>query len=164
MRSSPPSGRAAHRRRREQNGPRRLFTGSLRPHRGRISRFCRPAGVRNVYAVPVSALEGDNVVDAASACRGSKALRCSNTWNLCPSRSWESGAAAFPCAIRDSARCNFPRIRRPACVRRIAPGNERGGAAIGHEDKSEIASCVSRRNQSTLRPGDSINDHARRRN
>ena len=53
---------AAHRCRRQQDGSGRLFAGSIRPHLRRISRVCRSAGNTKCLRVPVSALDGDNVV------------------------------------------------------------------------------------------------------
>ena len=58
---------APRRARGQQDGPRRLVGGGLRPHRGRLRllRLARSGSARS-DALPISALHGDNVVESSS--------------------------------------------------------------------------------------------------
>ena len=104
-----------------------------------ISRVRRPAGVQNVYAVPVSALEGDNVVRRSPRMpwfEGPALLEYLET--SARQRIRRARPAAFPGAIRDPAGREFPRLRRTVGFRRAAHRDERGRAAIRRENPREI--------------------------
>ena len=61
------AGRAAHRRVRQQDGPDRLGPRRVRGDRADFAAFGRRVGLPDVAAVPISALNGDNVVERSDA-------------------------------------------------------------------------------------------------
>ena len=126
--------------------------------------FAAQLGISNLYAVPVSALEGDNVVRRSKRMpwfEGPALLEYLERLELGGDAA--SGPLRFPGAVRDPSGRNFPRLRRPVCVGRVARGNERGGAAFAREDAREIDRDVRRRNGGRG-PGRIRERHARRRN
>jgi sulfate adenylyltransferase subunit 1 len=54
---------SAHRRGGEQDGPGRLLARHLRSHQGRLPGFCRQLGISKLRFLPMSALQGDMIVD-----------------------------------------------------------------------------------------------------
>ena len=80
----------------QQDGPRRLLRGALPRDRGGVRASSRArSGCRTCSCIPVSALAGDNVVEAQrAACPGTTARRCSATSRT--SRSTSSAMEAAP--------------------------------------------------------------------
>ncbi len=159
-----PARRAAHHRRREQNGSRRLFAGSVRAHRRRISRVCRSSSACRMSTPCRSARSKATTWSAAArACPGSKAPRCSNIWKSL--RVSDTAAAA---------RCDFPVqyvIRPDATFRGFAgqiasgdsaPGNDTWSPALGREDESQIDRQPSKTRLEQAGPGESGERHPRR--
>ena len=98
---------------REQDGPRRLRRGALPRDRGGVrARSARSSGIADVRAVPISALEGDNVVDAsprlawydapaaARAARDASRSTATATSTTCASRCSGRSATATTAATR----------------------------------------------------------------
>ena len=93
--------------------------------------FADQLGIRNVYAVPVSALEGDNVVRRSKRMpwfEGPPLLEHLETIPV--GLRLGIRAAAFSGAVRDPAGRQLSRICRADRFRRAAARGERGGACL----------------------------------
>ena len=93
--------------------------------------FADQLGIRNVYAMPVSALEGDNVVRRSKRMPWFEGPPLLEHLEQSP---WALGssfrAAAFSRAVRDSPGRQLSRIRGPGRLRRAAARRERRGACL----------------------------------
>ncbi len=101
--------------------------------------FAGQLGIKSLYAVPVSALDGDNVVrrsprtpwfEGPALLEHLEGLRVSDTA--------ASGPLAPPRAVRDSSRLHVPRLRRPDRLGRPPLRRQSSSHALRHQHKSEI--------------------------
>ena len=104
--------------------------------------FCRRLRAASRFptsiAIPVSALEGDNVVAPSSACPGTTARACSNSSKRCRSPSnAHRPASAFPC----SASCG-PHQDFRGFAGQIAAGTVRPGDAVIALPSGPHAACA----------------------
>ncbi len=101
--------------------------------------FAGQLGVHNLYAVPVSALEGDNVVQRSKRMpwfEGPALLEYLETLELGGDAA--TGPLRFPVQYVIRPDASFRGFCRPARIRRITRGNERDGFAVAREDPREI--------------------------
>jgi len=70
--------------------------------------LCAQLGLADEVTIPVSALEGDNVVTASATCRGTRGQLCWSIWRLCRWR-WlrRPGRCAFQCSLCCGRTQNF---------------------------------------------------------
>ena len=95
--------------------------------------FADQLGIKNVYAVPVSALEGDNVVRRSKRMpwfEGPAAARISRNDSRRAIGSASGPVCAFPMQYVIRPDASFPRLRRPGRFRHAAPGRDRRRHAL----------------------------------
>ena len=113
---------------------------------GEFREFAEQLGVKSLYAVPVSALEGDNVVrrsprtpwfEGPALLEYLEGLRVSDTAAAGPLR--------FPVQYVIRPDSTFRGFAGQIASGVLRPGDDRGGAALGPEDESEIDRHLRRR-------------------
>ncbi len=96
-----------------------------------FSEFVGRLNPPHVYFLPISALEGDNVVRRSRNMpwfQGQSLLEFLETVPV--HQKTRSAALPFSGSARDSARSGFPRLCRPGCFRNHSPGRRDSGAAF----------------------------------
>ena len=103
-------------------------------------------GLADVYPVPVSALEGDNVVRRSERMPwfdGPALLEYLEAAQS--SRHREFAAGAFPGAVRNSSGLRLPRLCRTGCLRHFSPWAGRSRIALRYPDTGEVDRHLRRR-------------------
>ena len=109
-------------------------------------------GIAHTQCVPISALEGDNVVDRSERTlwyQGPTLLEHLETVPLTAGDTLES--LRFPLTNGDSSRCQFPWICRPPRKWRASPRRRSTGAALRTENASAFDRQLRRRSAGGIR-------------
>ena len=110
---------------RQQDGPGRLRRGALRRGRAQVLELGAAVGLHEVEFIPISALNGDNVVDAPRTCPGTRGRRCWTAWRR--SRSSRRPSTARGCR---SSSCCAARAATRWAAGRLAAGALKAGDEV----------------------------------
>ena len=143
------AGNSAPRGRHQQDGPGGIPRGRLQRHPRRIPRLRRAASQRqpgDITYIPISALEGDNVVNRSSRTPwydGPALLEHLETVPI--ARDIQPDRPALSGAVRDPSQSGFPRLRRPDRFRRHPPRRRDHRPALRPHQPREIHRHLGRR-------------------
>lgn len=92
--------------------------------------FAAKLGLTDIRFVPISALEGDNVVNRSEHTLVQRPTADGNPRNCRSESRQEPGAFPVPCAVRHPPQPEFPRLLRHHCLWRDPPGRQGDGPAL----------------------------------
>ncbi len=114
--------------------------GGFRADLRRFPRICARSHIRNLHFIPISALEGDNVVSRSREhAVVSRADRCCTIWKRCRSSDRNFGEEMrFPVQYVVRPNSGFPWVCGAGCVGRRFSRATGDGAAFGPHQQSQI--------------------------